>query len=93
MGGCEPERILDANENDADVPRHTTIEMAARSRLMEYFTVYSYEPMTGTNINSRQDLQTLLENYFNEQRVTEILRNFPTVAELAEVEVQPNQVN
>jgi type II secretory pathway component PulK len=71
--------MLDANENDADVSApYDNRDGRLDPGLMEYFTVYSYEPMTGTNINNRQDLQALLENYLNEQRVTEILRNFPT---------------
>jgi type II secretory pathway component PulK len=71
--------ILDSNENDSDISApYDNRDGRLDPGLLEYFTVYSYEPMTGTNINSRQDLQSLLEGFLNQQRVTEILRNFPT---------------
>lgn len=70
--------ILDANENDADVSApYDNRDGRLNPGLMEYFTVHSYEPMVGTNINSRQEVQTLLENFFNQQRVAEIMRNLP----------------
>jgi type II secretory pathway component PulK len=71
--------ILDANENDADASApYDNRDGRLDPGLLEYFTVFSYEPVTGTNINNRQELQALLESSFNQQRVAEILRNFPT---------------
>lgn len=70
--------ILDANENDADSSApNDNRDGRLDAGLMEYFTVYSYEPMTGTNINTRPDVQALLQTAFNDQRVTDIMRNFP----------------
>jgi type II secretory pathway component PulK len=54
--------ILDANENDADESApYDNRDGRLDPGLMEYFTVYSYEPMTGTNINDRGNVQALLE--------------------------------
>jgi type II secretory pathway component PulK len=72
--------ILDANENDADnsAPSDNR-DGRLDPGLMEYFTVYSYEPMTGTNINNRTNVQELLQSYFSDQRVTEIMNDlFPS---------------
>jgi type II secretory pathway component PulK len=71
--------ILDANENDGDLSApYDNRDGRLDPGLMEYFTVHSYEPMIGTNINSRADVQALLESTLSQQRVTEIMRNFPT---------------
>jgi type II secretory pathway component PulK len=70
--------ILDANENDADSSApYDNRDSRLDPGLMEYFTVYSYEPMMGTNINTRADVQALLQTVFSDQRVTDIMRNFP----------------
>ena len=54
--------ILDANENDADDSAPTDNRDGRLDRgLMEYFTVYSYEPASGTNITSRTNVQALLQ--------------------------------
>jgi DNA uptake protein ComE-like DNA-binding protein len=66
--------ILDANENDADdAAPYDNRDSRLDPGLMEYFTVYSHEPATGTNINSQQDVQTLLEDTFGSSRATEIV--------------------
>ena len=70
--------LLDANENDADASApYDNRDGRLDPGLMEYFTVYSNEPMTGTNINSRQDVQALLQTVFSDQRVADVMRNFP----------------
>jgi type II secretory pathway component PulK len=67
--------ILDANENDGDdSPPHDNRDGHLDPGLMEYFTVYSREPATGTNINNQPAVQTLLQNVFSQSRVTEIMR-------------------
>ena len=65
--------MLDANENDADdsAPNDNR-DGRLDPGLMEYFTVYSYEPMTGTNINNQQDVQSLLQTLIP-ARATEII--------------------
>lgn len=66
--------ILDANENDGDLsPPNDNRDGRLDPGLMEYFTVYSHEPATGTNINSQQDVRALLGEIFDEGRVTEIV--------------------
>ena len=65
--------ILDANENDADnSPPYDNRDGRLDPGLMEYFTVFSREPATGTNINSQQNVRSLLTSVFSESRVTEI---------------------
>jgi DNA uptake protein ComE-like DNA-binding protein len=45
---------------------------------MEYFTVHSYEPITGTNINTQAQVRALLQTTLSTQRATEIMNNlFP----------------
>ena len=72
--------ILDANENDAeDSAPYDNRDGRLDPGLMEYFTVYSYEPLTGTNFNTQPDVQALLQSVFEQSRVTEIMRElFPT---------------
>ncbi len=67
--------ILDANENDADDSApYDNRDGRLDPGLMEYFTVYSYEPMTGTNINTDQTgVRTLLESTFGQSRARDIL--------------------
>jgi type II secretory pathway component PulK len=65
--------ILDLNENDSD----TSMPFDNRDgRLdpgfMEYFTVYTRIPTIGTNINSRQDLSSLIEQKFGASRVQQL---------------------
>ena len=71
--------ILDANENDAeDSAPYDNRDGRLDPGLMEYFTVYSYEPAVGTNINSPNDLRALLESSFGQSRARDIfnqLRN------------------
>ena len=71
--------ILDANENDADSSAPSdNRDGRLDPGLMEYFTVYSREPASGTNINSRQNVQALLEEMLG-SRATEIVGQlFPT---------------
>jgi len=69
--------ILDVNENDGDNSApYDNRDGRLDPGLTEYFTVYSYEPMTGTNINNRTQMQALLTEYLGTQRAGEILRNF-----------------
>lgn len=72
--------ILDANENDADESApYDNRDGRLDPGLMEYFTVYSYEPISGTNITSRTNVQALLESVLSQSRVTEVMRElFPT---------------
>jgi DNA uptake protein ComE-like DNA-binding protein len=67
--------ILDANENDADESApYDNRDGRLDPGLMEYFTVYSYEPMNGTNITVRGEMQGLLESIFGtSQRTSEIM--------------------
>jgi len=71
--------ILDANENDGDSSApDDNRDGRLDPGLMEYFTVHSYEPMTGTNINTQVDVRALLQATFSSQRATEIMGNlFP----------------
>jgi len=72
--------ILDANENDSDnsAPNDNR-DGRLDPGLMEYFTVYSYEPITGTNISTQADVRALLQTAFSDSRVQEIMRElFPT---------------
>src|SRR4030095_7853637 len=71
--------VLDANENDSDNSApYDNRDGRLDSGLMEYFTVYSREPASGTNINTQADVQALLESSLSSQRVTEITRQlFP----------------
>ena len=65
--------ILDANENDGDSsPPYDNRDGRLDPGLMEYFTVYSREPATGTNINSQQNVRALLATVLSDSRVTEI---------------------
>ena len=64
--------ILDANENDADSSApNDNRDSRLDPGLMEYFTVYSREPASGTNVNS-PELQSLLEDIFGQNRAREI---------------------
>ena len=66
--------ILDANENDGDSsPPYDNRDGRLDPGLMEYFTVYSREPVTGTNINSQANVRALLATAFSDTRVTEIV--------------------
>ncbi|MCU0783546.1 MAG: type II secretion system protein GspK, partial [Verrucomicrobia bacterium] len=67
--------ILDPNENDGDdsLP-YDNRDGRLDPGLMEYFTVYSREPATGTNVNRQQEVQALLEGAFSQSRATEIMR-------------------
>ena len=69
--------ILDANENDGDESApYDNRDSRLDPGLMEYFTVHSYEPSTGTNADSRADVQALLTSVLDSQRAGEIIRNF-----------------
>ena len=66
--------ILDPNENDADSSApYDNRDGRLDPGLMEYFTVYSFEPMTGTNINTQADVQALLETELGQSRAGEIM--------------------
>jgi type II secretory pathway component PulK len=68
--------ILDANENDGDASApYDNRDGRLDPGLMEYFTVYSYEPMTGTNINNQAEVRALLQTILGTQRATEIGNN------------------
>ena len=66
--------ILDANENDAEnsAPNDNR-DSRLDAGLMEYFTVYSREPASGTNINSQPELGNLVTNTFGDKRAGEII--------------------
>ena len=67
--------VLDVNENDADnSPPYDNRDGRLDAGLMEYFTVYSREPVSGTNINSQANIRTMLETVFGQSRATEIRR-------------------
>jgi len=67
--------ILDANENDGDLsPPNDNRDGRLDPGLMEYFTVYSREPATGTNVHNRADVRVLLESTLGTSRADEILR-------------------
>ncbi len=64
--------VLDANENDGDdAAPYDNRDGHLDPGLMEYFTIYSREPASGTNVNS-PDLQFLLESVFGSNRAREI---------------------
>jgi len=71
--------ILDANENDGDSSApYDNRDGRLDPGLTEYFTVYSYEPMTGTNINNQGEVRALLQTVLSTQRANEIVNNlFP----------------
>jgi len=67
--------ILDANENDGeDAPPADNRDGWLDPGLLEYFTVYSREPATGTNINDRAGVRALLQGVFGQTRAEEMLR-------------------
>jgi type II secretory pathway component PulK len=72
--------ILDANENDADSSApNDNRDGRLDPGLMEYFTVYSREPASGTNVNTRQNVQALLQDTLGQSRATEIMQQlFPS---------------
>jgi len=72
--------ILDANENDADDSApYDNRDGRLDPGLMEYFTAYSREPASGTNVNSQQNVQALLVDTLGQSRTTEIIRQlFPS---------------
>ena len=70
--------ILDLNENDSD----TSMPFDNRDGrldpgLMEYFTVYTRIPTTGTNINSQADLRALVEQKFGTSRAQQLTLDPP----------------
>ncbi len=66
--------VLDPNENDADATAPYDNRDGRLDRgLMEYFTVHSYEPTGGTNINSQADVRALLETVLGQSRAGEII--------------------
>lgn len=71
--------VLDANENDGDDSApYDNRDGRLDPGLMEYFTIYSREPATGTNINIQPQVRALLESAFSQSRATEIRRQlFP----------------
>ncbi|MDB6018668.1 MAG: ral secretion pathway protein [Pedosphaera sp.] len=75
--------ILDANENDGDVtPPSDNQDGRLDPGILNYVTVYSHEPSTGTNGTARvslattnqQQILTVLTNYFDTTRAQEILQ-------------------
>lgn len=72
--------VLDANENDAEIsPPYDNRDGRLDAGLMEYFTVYSREPVSGTNINNQPSIRAMLESVFGRSRATEIRRQlYPT---------------
>ncbi len=67
--------ILDANENDGDnSPPYDNRDGRLDPGLMEYFTVYTREPATGTNIHIRADVRALLEDTLGTSRADTVMR-------------------
>ena len=66
--------ILDANENDAeDAAPYDNRDGRLDPGLMEYFTVYSYAPTTGTNLNNPVEVRSMLETYFGQSRAGDMM--------------------
>ena len=66
--------ILDPNENDGELsPPYDNRDGRLDAGLLDYVTVYSHEPGTGTNVNDSEQLQALLETVLGSQRANEIL--------------------
>ncbi len=77
--------VLDPNENDGDrSPPFDNRDGRLDMGVLEYFTVYSRQPNTRsdgtprinvTNQQSRQDLNTLMQELFGDDRAAEIINN------------------
>jgi type II secretory pathway component PulK len=66
--------VLDPNENDGDVsPPSDNRDGRLDLGILQYLTVYSRQPNTGTNVNNRQQLAPLLQEKFNADRANRIL--------------------
>jgi DNA uptake protein ComE-like DNA-binding protein len=74
--------VLDPNENDSDVsPPTDNRDMRLDPGILEYLTVYSRQPATGTNVNRRQDIAALLQQKFDANRANQIAAALgPTVS-------------
>jgi type II secretory pathway component PulK len=71
--------LLDANENDGD---NSTPSDNRDGRLdpglLEYLTVYTQHPLTGTNVSDPQQLAALLQGTFSAERANQILTGIGT---------------
>jgi type II secretory pathway component PulK len=68
--------ILDANENDGDVsPPSDNRDGRLDPGILDYLTIYTRQPATGTNVSNREQVAGLLQQKFSTDRVNEILRN------------------
>jgi hypothetical protein len=66
--------ILDLNENDADLSSpNDNRDGRLDAGLFEYFTLYSRQPATGTNVNDPRALAPLLQAKLDADRANQIL--------------------
>jgi type II secretory pathway component PulK len=65
---------LDLNENDGEISSpFDNRDGRLDPGILEYLTVYSRQPSTGTNVNNAQQMTPLLQQKFGTARATEIL--------------------
>src|SRR5262245_20569894 len=71
--------ILDPNENDGDgAPPSDNRDGRLDSGILDYLTIYTRQPATGTNVNRPQDLAPLLQEKFGTERANQILARVGT---------------
>jgi hypothetical protein len=71
--------VLDPNEDDGDVsPPADDRDGHLDPGILEYLTVYSRHPSTGTNVNQPQQLRGLLEQKFSADKANDILARVST---------------
>jgi type II secretory pathway component PulK len=65
--------VLDANENDGDAsPPSDNRDGRLDSGILDYLTIYTRQPATGTNVNRPQDVAALLVEKFGPERAGQI---------------------
>ncbi len=65
--------LLDPNETDGEtLPPLDNRDSRLDPGLLEYVTVYSHEPTSRTNVNTRQQLEALLTSVFDSARASQI---------------------
>jgi type II secretory pathway component PulK len=71
--------LLDANENDGeDNEPYDNRDGRLDPGWHEYLTVYTVEPTTGTNVNNRQQMTTLLTEILGQSRANQLVRTLAT---------------
>jgi DNA uptake protein ComE-like DNA-binding protein len=66
--------VLDANENDGDASSPAdNRDGRLDSGILDYLTVYTHQPVTGTNVGNMQQMAALLNEKFGTSRANQIL--------------------